>query len=264
MKRHGLSLTLLLTAALVTPMTAHAMASDHDDLPSACRTALRGVHAYITMNRDTIRPSEAALLLQERAGSACGFDLFTGTATVDADAMAAFIAELNDAPRPSQTEASTWTPDNVADLLQETVPCTVPGSGPGVIKSYVLGVELADELAEGEWKAQHLDGDEVVQVSGSGGITSGVQAAKTGTIFLLGLPVPAIDGSTSASCVEIQTVASVKEECEWVYLVFYARWACEQTVEIASTLVPCEGAASQASILSLITTTHKYSVPTNC
>lgn len=247
------SLTLLLVASIAafpSPASADSSAESRPTLPAECQEAIRPVYAYIQANGPSMTPEEAFDRLQGQAGEPCGFDLKNPQAsTMDLAAFNDFVASLNDAAPASEDapEAPMWTLDKV--------PCTLPGKGDGTIRVKVLSLPVGGSYtAAGEWEPLEED-KEIVEVSGTGALVSGVQASTAGTMFLSALPIPSIGGETGGWCNEVEEATVVKESCWWLVI----WWSCTQEVKVTIRLVAC-GATAKQMLLDdmLFAYSHSY------
>lgn len=245
--------SVALVISLATIMPSAISASDRG-LPVECEAALTSAHDFVSRNRETLSFEEALTHLQETAGEQCGFDI-TGSRpnTVDATALDAFISQwIHDEPDAPQGGAQGEV-NYLLATSQNLVPCMVPGAGAGTISGQVLGVELGSWGAAGQWKPVVQGNAPVIEVSGSAGIVSGVQAGLLGQIIIAVVPITAI-GGTSEYCVELEENVTVEEGCIW-YIIGYYCWR-ETTVQ--TKLVPCEASARQEVLLGLAALNHCY------
>lgn len=253
---HIMAATLcLLVAAATLPTAANADGDDASALPEECKGRLAALHDFISLNRETLTVTEAALLVQDDAGAVCGFDL-TGASesTVDRTALAAYVRQWEEPSPDTPPLLMRSVAETLTDLARAAgeVACGAPATGTGTIDATVLGVPIEHATATGKWSDLP---DELTEVTGSAALVGGTQAGASGTIYLAALPIPATGGSSGVVCAEIVEVVKVERKC--INLIFYIKCTEEATVETRS--VTCGAVASQ-NTLALLKVSHEYTI----
>ena len=251
-----LSALVALLCVTTAPYSIAAPTDDSDPasgLPDGCKEAILAARAYIEANAGPLDFGTALLHLQATAGDVCGFDVSgVRPTTTDPEAMAAFLASLGAGAREAVEDSAPPAPQWSLDPY----PCPLPGNGVGNIYAVVLGITVDTLAADGAWG----QGEKIGTVEGSAGLVSGSQTGRAGTIFVGPIPIPVTDGSSGMTCVTIETVESVKQECRVALGFFHVEGGCEYIVEMKGKVVPCGSSASQPTILGLAALNHAYRV----
>jgi hypothetical protein len=276
------SLALLVLAQAPAPVAAST------DRSADCNDALNRVHDYLQAHQTEMDIGQGMAYLYANANDACHFDQQNADAAPSAPANPTDLkADVQHAWTTLQQKDSQFAcnADCVDGLTQkessstqkQVVACQLPGAGPGSITGSILGVQLVDSPAAGQWYPPSTGsssggdpGPMITGTSGSGGditvtgdgaILGGTQTGSAGVMRLAHVVgIPDLDGSSSATCLKTTTVTEdTQQECTtvWVLIVYYHNCKTHVTVKTDIQLDPCTGSATQ-TLLGVVTLQHAY------